>query len=147
MKKVLSITILLAVLLFTLCSCTQIDDPQSLENCSVVIEEFRLSTDFLGRSFIVVKYAFTNKSDEPASFSGMINDYAFQNGIRLSSSLTPIAVEDFSIENQFKEIKKGTTISVEVAYELEDNISDVEIEISERLSRNNKKITKNFSIG
>lgn len=77
----------------------------------------------------------------------MINDYAFQNGIRLSSSLTAIAVEDFSIENQFKEIKTGTTISVEVAYELEDNISDVEIEISERLSRNNKKITKIFSIG
>ena len=45
-----------------------------------------------------------------------------------------------------KEIKKGATLSVEVAYTLNDTATPVEIEVSEMFSLNDNKITKTFTI-
>ena len=45
-----------------------------------------------------------------------------------------------------KEIKKGATLDVEVAYELNDATTDVEIEVKELFSFSEKVITKTFKI-
>ena len=41
---------------------------------------------------------------------------------------------------------KGATIEVEVAYELNDTTTDIEVEVSELISFNDSMITKTFSI-
>ena len=53
---------------------------------------------------------------------------------------------DYNSDNQSKEIKKGVSLDVEVAYELNDTITDVEVEVSEFVSFNDDVVKKNFSI-
>lgn len=162
MKKALSVTILLAVLLFSLCSCIETDSTQdqgqgsatpdnstksTLGDYNVVIDSCRLATDFEGKPIVIVKYIFTNNGDDPACFSLAIEDSVFQNGIGLNDCYFADESANYSSDNQMKEIKKGATLSVEVAYELNDSTTDVEVEVSELISFDDKKITKTFSIG
>ena len=53
---------------------------------------------------------------------------------------------NYEPDNQTKEIKKGATIEVEVAYELNDTTIDIEVEVKELFSFSDKTITKTFSI-
>ena len=53
---------------------------------------------------------------------------------------------NYSDDNQYKKIKSGTSLSVEVAYKLNDTKTDVEVEVSELYSYSDKKVTKIFSI-
>lgn len=53
---------------------------------------------------------------------------------------------NYSSDNQTKEIKKGASLDVEVAYELNDTTSDVEVEVKELFSFSDRTITKTFSI-
>ena len=45
-----------------------------------------------------------------------------------------------------KDIKKGASLEVEVAYELNDSTTDVEVEVSELFSFSDKVIKKTFTI-
>ena len=45
-----------------------------------------------------------------------------------------------------KEIKKGATLSVDVAYTLNDETTPIDVEVSEIFSLTDKKITKTFTI-
>ena len=117
-----------------------------LENYSVVIESSRLSTDYEGDAIIIVKYKFTNNDDDPASFAWSLNYDAFQNGIGLNECYFAADSANYSADNQTKEIKKGASLYVEVAYELNDSTTDVVVEVSELVSFSDKKVTKIFSI-
>lgn len=161
MKKAITFLTLFALLMLALCSCVDTSTPQSqgsgsaasnnsptsnLGDYNVVIESCRLATDYEGKPIVIVKYTFTNNGDEPASFMFSLECNAFQDGIGLNECYFVDDSANYSSDNQTKEIKKGASLAVEVAYELNNSTTDVEIEVSELISFSDKKITKIFSI-
>lgn len=114
---------------------------------SVVIDSCRLAEDYSGKPVVIVKYVFTNISDEDAaSFMFAFDEEVYQNGVGLNSAYILADSANYSADNQTKEIKKGATLDVEVAYELNDTTTDIEVEVKELISFNDKKLTKTFSI-
>lgn len=161
MKKALTFITLLVLLLVTLCSCVDTGNTQDQGNGSassnsssksnlgyynVIIESCRLATDYEGEPIVIVKYKFTNNGEEAACFAWSLEYDAFQDGVGLNECYFADDSANYSSDNQTKEIKKGASLSVEVAYELNDSTTDVEIEVSELISFSDKKITKTFSI-
>ena len=119
----------------------------TLGDYSVVIDSCRLAESYDDKPVVIVKYIFTNvKSDEAACFSWTIEDTVYQNGVGLNECYFLEDSANYSMDNQTKEIKKGASIEIEVAYELNDDTTDIEVEVKELISFNNKVITKIFSI-
>lgn len=121
-------------------------DNTAIGNYSVVIDSCRLAKGY-DSDVIIVKYIFTNvSSDEPVSFTFAFDATAYQNGVSLNEEWFVDEGADYDSGNQSKEIKKGASLEVEVAYELNDTVTDVEVEIKELFSFSDKTITKTFSI-
>ena len=118
----------------------------TLGKYKIAIDSYRLSEDYQGKPIIIVKYIFTNNDDDPASFLFSLECDVFQDGIGLNECYFVDDSANYSSDNQTKEIKKGSSIEVEVAYVLNDETTDVEIEVSELISLSDKKISKIFSI-
>lgn len=119
----------------------------SIGDYAVVIDSCRLAKDYEGKAVVIVKYLFTNVSDEtPSAFYVAFDDAAYQNGVGLNEAYVLDDSANYSADNQTKEIKEGATIEVEVAYELNDTTTDIEVEVSELISFNDTTITKTFSI-
>lgn len=117
-----------------------------LGDYSVEIVSCRLAKDYEDKPAVIVKYKFTNNSDEATSFMLAFSDKVYQSGIELSGAVIIDDKANFDSQNQLKEIKKGATIEVETAYTLNDTTTDIEVEVEELFSFNSKKITKTFSI-
>ena len=114
---------------------------------TVVIDSCRLSTDYEGDPVIIVKYIFTNvSSEESTAFLYAFDENVYQNGVGLNEAYFLDDSANYSSDNQTKEIKKGASIEVEVAYELNDTTTDIEVEVEEFISFNDTKITRVFSI-
>ena len=118
----------------------------NLGDYSVVIESCRLAQDYQGKPIVIVKYKFTNNTDDPAAFWTSIEDAVYQNGVGLNECYVTKDSANYSSENQMKEIKKGVTIDVEVAYILNDTTTPIDVEVAEYFSLNDKKVTKTFTI-
>ena len=122
-------------------------DNTSLGQYSVEIASSRLAEDYEGKDVIIVKYNYTNvASDTATSFMTAFDDHAYQDGVGLNEAYFLADSANYSADNQTKEIKKGSSIEVEVAYELNDTETDVLIEIGELFSFNDKTISKTFTI-
>lgn len=130
-------------------SAGQAQKPQENNNrlgdYEVEIKSARLTKDFEGKAVVVITYAFTNHGKDNASFSFALNDEVFQNGVGLNNAYI-LKDDDYSADNQTKEIKTGASLDVDVAYELNDSTTDVEVEVSELISFDDAKITKTFKI-
>ncbi len=114
---------------------------------SLVIDSCRLAKSYDDKPVVIVKYIFGNVSDDDAAcFSFTMEDAVYQNGVGLNEAWILDDSANYSMDNQTKEIKKGATIEVEVAYELNDTTTDIEVEVSELISFNDSVITKTFSI-
>lgn len=170
MKKILflSLTVILILTFFagcmnndneTLSSTASKNDMSSNETVSknetadgnlgeynVDIKSCRLAKDHEGKDIVIVNYGFKNNSDDSASFTFAISDKVFQNGVGLNKCYTAADSAKYSSDNQSKDIKKGATIDVEVAYTLNDDKSPIEIECSELISFSDEKVTKEFNI-
>jgi len=161
MKKIIAFVILLALTLLTVCSCGDDGGNQDqgsgtasqgssssskLGDYEVVIDSCRLATDYLGEPIAIVKYKFTNNGDDSAAFYVSVTADAFQGGVGLNECYVADESANYSSDNQTKAIKKGASLYVEVAYELNDTTTDIEVEVSEWISFSDKKITKTFSI-
>lgn len=119
---------------------------EELGDYSVIIDSCRLAKDFEGKDIVIVKYNFTNNSDDSASFMFAFEDTVYQDGIGLNRCYFADDNANYSEDNQTKEIKTGATLDVEVAYELNDTTTDIEVEVKELISLSDKTITKTFSI-
>lgn len=125
----------------------QEQDDGAIGKYSVQIDSCRLAEDYEGKPVVIVKYIFTNVSDENATaFYIAFNDTAYQNGVGLNEAYVLDDSANYTADNQTKEIKKGASLEVEVAYALNDTTTDVEVELEELFSFNDTKITKTFSI-
>ena len=165
MKKVISIILAIVILLafaaFALASgeektgnqgsgtasASSENNDTDIGDYSVVIDSCRLAKDYEGKDVVIIKYIFTNNNDDnPTSFMIAFDDEVFQNGVGLNEAYILKDSANYSADNQMKEIKKGASIDVEVAYELNDTTTDIEVEVKELFSFNDKTITKTFSI-
>ena len=126
-------------------SVTPSGSSSTLGDFKVVISSCRIVEDYKGDPVAIITYEFTNNGDDPAAFIWSLNADAYQNGIGLT---TAYFFDDsvYSSDNQMKEIKKGATLSVDVAYTLNDETTPIDIEVSEIFSLTDKKITKTFTI-
>ena len=123
------------------------DNNTEIGDYSVVIDSCRLAKDYEDKDVVIVKYKFTNnKSDDSASFLLTFDEKVYQNGVGLNEAYVLKDSAKYSADNQTKEIKKGSSIDVEVAYELNDTTTDIEVEVKELISFSDKTITKTFSI-
>lgn len=122
------------------------DGAADIASCTVEIKNCRLAKDWEGKSVVIVKYSFTNNDDDPQSFMLAFNDAVYQNGIGLNKSYMLEDSANYSSDNQTKNIQKGATLEVEVAYELNDTTTDVNVEVSALFSFDSSKVTKTFSI-
>lgn len=119
----------------------------ALGDFSVEIKSSRLAKDYEGKDVIIVTYGFTNNSaDDATAFYLAFTDNAYQNGVGLNEAYVLDDSADYNADNQTKEIKKGGSLDVEVAYELNDNETDVLIEVEELFSFSDKIISKTFTI-
>lgn len=119
----------------------------SIGDYSIVIDSCRLATDWEGKPVVIVKYIFTNVADDnAASFYSTFDETVYQNGVGLNETLMVDDNAGYSMDNQTKEIKKGASLDVEVAYDLNDTTTDIEVEVEELFSFDDTTITKTFSI-
>lgn len=161
MKKTLILILLAALLISSLCSCFDIGGVQdqgngdaspdnssnsTLGDYEVEIDSCRLATDYEGDAVVIVKFKFTNNGEEPASFYFSVDCNVYQDGIGLNEAYVLSESANYSADNQTKDIKKGASLYVEVAYELNDSTTDIEVEVCEYFSFSNKKIVKTFKI-
>lgn len=114
---------------------------------TVEIQSCRLAKDYEGKDVVIVKYLYTNVSnDDATAFWTAFDETVYQNGVGLNESYLVDDSANYSADNQSKEIKKGASLEVEVAYELNDTTTDIEVEVKELFSFDDTTITKTFSI-
>ena len=123
------------------------DATEEIGDYSVVIDSCRLAKDWNGGDVVIVKYIFTNNnSDESANFMFAFDNEVYQGGVGLNEAYFLADSANYDSGNQTKDIKKGASIEVEVAYELNDTTTDIEVELQELFSFDDTTITKTFSL-
>ncbi len=118
----------------------------NLGEYNIQIKSCRLAEDYEGKPIVIVNYTFTNNSDDATSFMIAFNDTVYQDGIGLNGCYFVAESANYSSDNQTKDIKKGASIDVEVAYELNDTTTDIEVEVKELISFSDKVVKKTFKI-
>ena len=127
-------------------TASQTENESNLGDYKVEIMECRLSKDFEGKPVVIVKYNFTNNSEDSTAFYTAFDDSVYQDGVGLNESYVLDDSAQYDEGNQTKDIKSGASIEVEAAYELNDTETDIDVEVEELFSFDDKKITKTFSI-
>lgn len=118
----------------------------NLSDCNIEIKSCRLATDYEGKKVVIVNYGYTNLSENATSFMTAVEAEVYQNGVGLNEAYILDESANYSSDNQTKEIKKDAALDVEVAYELNDETTEIEVEVTEWLSLDDKKVTKTFTI-
>lgn len=92
------------------------------------------------KKILVVNLNFKNNSNENASYLYSIDSKAFQNGIQLTEPL--IASDGYSFNEKNAEVQPGIAHDIQIAFYLDDNKSNVELQFSKLFSSNiDKTIT------
>ncbi len=125
---------------------TEAEQKANLGDYNVEILSCRLAKAYDDRPIVIVKYLFSNYSQEASSFSLAFQDEVYQAGIGLNHSYFVSDSADYSADNQNKNIKPGAQLEVEVAYELNDATTDIEVEVSQLFSWDETVVKKTFVI-
>lgn len=122
------------------------DDPTKIGDYNVDIKSCRLAKDYEGKDIVIVTYGYTNNSDTATPFMTAVSTKLFQGGVGLNECYVADDSANYSSDNQMKDLQKGASLDVEVAYELNDVTTDVVVEVTEWISFDDSKITKTFKI-
>ncbi len=87
------------------------------------------ASDYAGAPVAVVTYTFTNNSEKATSFAVALRPQAFQDGVELNTAIG----SDWDSEKYMKDVKPGSSSTVEIGYNLEGE-SDVTVEVTELFS-------------
>lgn len=133
MKKLslLFVFILVTVLCISLVGCGEEEVNTTdavIGDYTVEILDSRLTTDWEGAPVIIITYRFTNNSEEAISAFTALYLKAYQNGVEL---LRAYFVDDYSSDNEMKDLRLATSLEIEVAFKLNDSISPVEFVVTE----------------
>lgn len=96
----------------------------------VEIVDARFSKDYNNKDCVIITYNFTNYSSESSAFWLAISDTMYQNGVGLNEVYI-LKNDDADLDSNMKEVKNGASVLVEKAYELNDTITDLEVEITD----------------
>lgn len=158
MKWYLSVLLVIVFMLFAIGSGeeTNIDqgsgqaekaEEGNIGDYSVKIDSCRLAKDYQGKKVVIVKYIYKNvANDNATAFYVAFDEHVYQGGIGLNESYFLADSAKYNADNQTKEVKKGASLEVEVAYELNDNSTDIVVEVQELFSFDDTTIKKTFSI-
>lgn len=138
--------ILVTVLCISLVGCGERDDVNTTDtiigNCAgevnttdAIIGDYaveilgsRLTTDWEGAPVIIITYKFTNNSEETISAFSALYLKAYQNGVEL---LKAYFIDDYSSDNEMRDLRPAASLEIEVAFELDDSLSPVEFVVTE----------------
>ena len=124
-----------------------LDSANNVGDYNVVIDSIRLHHDTSGEDIVIIKYLFTNVSGEdPANFLYDTVYNVYQNGQELEQAYFLDDEANYSNENLNKDILAGTTLEIEVAYELTNTTDDIQVEVYEGFSFDDIKLTKTFPL-
>lgn len=115
---------------------------------TIKIKEAVLTTDYQGKSAVVIKYDFTNNSNDTASYLMNTQAKVFQGGVELESAVLNVDDENNTlVNNSLKEIKTGVTLEVGESYLLNDTTTPLEVEVQELITFvDSGKVTKTIPI-
>lgn len=114
-----------------------------LGNYHVEVKDAALTTDYAGNPAIVITYSWTNNSSDTTSAMAAMLEKAFQDGVQLDAAI----IGDDSVydsEANMRDIRPGTTVDVQRAYQLTSNTALVEFELSEFPSLSKEVVLMNF---
>lgn len=114
-----------------------------LGNYEVAIESAHLTKNYEDKPTIVVRYKFTNNSDEAISFFVAACHSALQNGKDLE--LTTVTDEDYKSDSM-TDVNKGESIELDEAYLLNDEKTQVDVEVTELAALTDEKVTTSFDV-
>lgn len=113
-----------------------------LGDYSVYIISSEIGEDYDGDDVLIVHYGFTNNGKKDASFSLALSVSLFQNGIELERAYFANDDNDASLLYA----KPGAGLEIIEAYELQDTVSPVDVEIEELISFSDEKITTTIQL-
>ena len=122
------------------------DGASNLGDYNIVIKSCRLATDYDDKPVIIIAYDFTNNGERAESFDFTIDAKAYQNGIGLTRAYILDESANYDSDDQERDIQKGVTLTVEVAYVLNDTTTPVDVEVMEYMSFSSKKLVKTFEL-
>ena len=105
-------------------------NPAALGDYTVEIKSATITQDYAGNPAVVIAYSWTNHSSETTSPFFTVATSVFQDGVGLDSAIImDDSVYDSSM--QTADVRPGTTIEVQEAFELKNTTSPIEVEITE----------------
>ena len=123
------------------------DGSGTLGDYYVSIDACQLCQDIGGAPAAAVTFEWTNNSDKPVSFMTALNVVAFQDGIQCDFAV--LSGDDGQNSGAFmKEIAPGTSLSVQYAYSLRDDMSPLEVRVTRMFSfeTDPPAVTRTFDI-
>jgi hypothetical protein len=114
---------------------------EKTESDTLRINNAFLSTDYSGKTVLVVEYNWTNTCDEEKAFIWQIITKCFQNGVECETALF---CDDVDSGEKMKEVMPGYSLTVREAYILND-MSNATIKCKEFLG-SNTLIEKTFKL-
>lgn len=123
----------------------ELEPAGTLGDFDVQIGDLEMTKDYNGNSAAIIRFSFTNNSEENTSAMMELQYKAFQNGVQMETTV----ISDDSILNSkdiMKDIQPGVTIDVGVAYKLDSETAPIEFEVSESFSFDDAKLGKSFEI-
>lgn len=106
---------------------SSLSDSAKIGNFDVSIEDAKV-IDYEDNKVVVVSFKFKNGNSTPMAFSGIMSVEATQNGSELRSVFVS-DVEGVNLNSTIQEVESGKTTTVQKAYLLSDETSDVNIRV------------------
>lgn len=103
------------------------------------------SNDYSGKPTILVTIEWTNTSDKNQMITTALNPKVYQNGQALDAAIYTSVPQGYDAEAALTELKAGANATTTLAYTLDDESTDVEVELS-NLIDNGTKITRTFTL-
>lgn len=108
-------------------------NPANLGDYTVEIKSATVTQDYDGNPAVIITYSWTNNSSETTSPMLSISTAVFQDGIGMDSAFI---YDDPAYDGDMytTDVRPGTTVDVQEAFELSNTTSPIEVEITEAFS-------------
>lgn len=108
-------------------------NPAQLGDYAVEIKSATVTQDYEGNPAVIITYSWTNNSSETTSPMLSISTAVFQDGVGMD---TAFIYDDPAYDSGMysTDVRPGTTIDVQEAFELNNTTSPIEVEITEAFS-------------
>ena len=121
-----------------------LSDSAKIGNFDVSIEDAKV-IDYEGNKVVIVSFKFKNGNSTPMAFSGIMSVDATQDGSELRSVFVT-DVEGVNLNSTIQEVESGKTTTVQKAYLLSDETSDVNIRVYMYGEPGGDSVSKAFSL-